>query len=96
MAALVLREPEQHGPELESGPAHVPLEPELPGPELPPPEPEQMLPGPVAQQGLVLQGPAASLPAEQLVPLPGLAQASEPAQVLLQLQGRQVSHPVPR
>lgn len=85
----MLREPEQHGPELESGPAHVPLEPELPGPE-------QMLPGPVAQQGLVLQGPAASLPAEQLVPLPGLAQVPEPALVLLQLPGQQVSHPVPR
>ena len=35
--------------------------------------PEQMLPEPVAQQELVLQALAASLPAEQLVPLPGLA-----------------------
>ena len=93
----MLREPEQHGPEPGSGPAHVPLEPELPlEPEQPPLGPEQMLPGPVAQQALVLQGPAASLPAEQLVPLPGLAQGPEPALVLLQPPGRQVSHPVPR
>ena len=42
----------------------------------------------------MLQGPAAKLPAEQLVPLPGLAQGPEPALVLLQPPGRQVSHPV--
>ena len=72
-------------------PEQVPLE--LEQPRL---GPEQMLPGPVAQQALVLQVPAAKLPAEQLVPLPGLAQGSEPAQVLLQPPGRQVLHPVRR
>jgi len=94
----VLQEPEQHEPEPGSeppAPEQVPLELEL---ELEQPRlgPEQMLPGPVAQQALVLQVPAAKLPAEQLVPLPGLAQGSEPAQVLLQPPGRQVLHPVRR
>ena len=65
-AAAELREPEQHGPVSVLLPEQARLEPQPPGPE-------QMLPEPVAQQELVLQALAASLPAEQLVPLPGLA-----------------------